>query len=240
MNDSVSILVAVFLILVALRWMLGGSQQLPGQQAGQRRAPTRRPQHRATPQMVEMVRTVFPNIPIAAIVADLQRTGSVETTIDNALRDGGLPLPPPTTPPSPPSTAGNANGSSSSSTGVQKSNYSDLMMRYKIKNDSQDSVGEQVEEPPKVWEASPDKRQETLRKRKEFMVLQARRKMLEKQKPKEPEAASSSSVVPEVGKPEEEEASGYDEMSVEQLNSLSPEERRRHLLEAVERRAPSQ
>ena len=39
-----------------------------------------------------MVRNVFPNIPVAAIVADLQRTGSVETTIDNALRDGGLPL----------------------------------------------------------------------------------------------------------------------------------------------------
>lgn len=39
-----------------------------------------------------MVRNVFPNIPTAAIVADLQRTGNVERTIDNALRDGGLPL----------------------------------------------------------------------------------------------------------------------------------------------------
>ncbi|KAI8146144.1 hypothetical protein BJV82DRAFT_600671 [Fennellomyces sp. T-0311] len=172
MNDSVSILVAVFLILVALRWMLGGSQQLPGQQGGQRRAPSRRPQHRATPQMVEMVRAVFPNIPVAAIVADLQRTGSVETTIDNALRDGGLPLPPPTTPQNSPGT-GNANGSSS--TGVQKSSqYTDLMVRYKIKNEGDDNSQEPAE-PPKIWEASPDKRQETLRKRKEFMVLQARR-----------------------------------------------------------------
>lgn len=39
-----------------------------------------------------MVRAVFPDIPQAAIVADLQRTGSVEATIDNALRDGGLPM----------------------------------------------------------------------------------------------------------------------------------------------------
>lgn len=39
-----------------------------------------------------MVRAMFPDIPTAAILADLQRTGSVETTVDNALRDGGLPL----------------------------------------------------------------------------------------------------------------------------------------------------
>ncbi|KAI9266762.1 hypothetical protein BDA99DRAFT_506613 [Phascolomyces articulosus] len=175
MNDSVSILVAVFLILVALRWMLGGSQQLPGQQPGQRRAPSRRPQHRATPQMVEMVRNVFPNIPVAAIVADLQRTGSVETTIDNALRDGGLPLPPPVTPPSPPS---NSNGSPSSSSAQKSSNYTNLMNRYKINAANEGNDNEPVE-PPKIWENSPDKRQETLRKRKEFMVLQARRFVME-------------------------------------------------------------
>ena len=73
--------------------------------------------------------------------------------------------------------------------------------------------------------------------------------MLEKQQQKVKEtepataaaASSNSSVVPESGKVEEEkEDAGYDEMSVEQLNSLSPEERRRHLLEAVERRAPGQ
>lgn len=69
MNDSVSILVAVFLILIALRWMLGsiyrgglffimtnicqckgGNQS--NQQQTQRRTPVRRTQHRVTPQMV--------------------------------------------------------------------------------------------------------------------------------------------------------------------------------------------
>lgn len=90
---------------------LGGNQsnqQQQQQQQGQRRAP-RRMQHRVTPQMVsidsfhyrrfsshpiqiEMVRAMFPDVPTAAIQADLQRTGSVETTVDNALRDGGLPL----------------------------------------------------------------------------------------------------------------------------------------------------
>jgi coupling of ubiquitin conjugation to ER degradation protein 1 len=41
---------------------------------------------------VETVRGMFPNIPSAAIVASLQTTGSVEITIEHALRDGTLPL----------------------------------------------------------------------------------------------------------------------------------------------------
>ncbi|KAI7892252.1 uncharacterized protein EV154DRAFT_537568 [Mucor mucedo] len=167
MNDSVSILVAVFFILIALRWMLGGNQS-NGQQA-QRRPPARRT-HRVTPQMIEMVRAMFPDVPTAAIQADLQRTGSVETTVDNALRDGGLPLPAPIV-----SASGSPSSTSSSSgTGSRKSpSHQNLVQRYKL--DVADQQRSTEEEPPKVWEASPDKRQEMLRKRKEFMVLQARK-----------------------------------------------------------------
>ncbi|KAI9472016.1 MAG: hypothetical protein EXX96DRAFT_582606 [Benjaminiella poitrasii] len=184
MNDSISILVAVFFILIALRWLLGGNQgnNNPSQQ-GQRHTTTnmpRRVQHRVTPQMIEMVRAMFPDIPTAAIQADLQRTGSVETTVDNALRDGGLPLPA--------SMIAHQQGSSSSAA-VNNTNsvstssiatgsnsrskspsHSNLVQRYMI-----DVHNEANEEPPKVWESSPDKRQEILRKRKEYMVLQARK-----------------------------------------------------------------
>lgn len=41
---------------------------------------------------METVRAMFPNIPSAAIVNSLQTTGSVEVTIENALRDGTLPM----------------------------------------------------------------------------------------------------------------------------------------------------
>lgn len=72
MNDSVSIVVAVFLILIALRWMLGnwvgfvfililiynaGGNQ--SNQQGQTRTPVRRTQHRVTPQMVRIYYTCF-------------------------------------------------------------------------------------------------------------------------------------------------------------------------------------
>ncbi|KAJ8654811.1 hypothetical protein O0I10_009532 [Lichtheimia ornata] len=236
MNDSVSILVAVVLILVALRWMLGGSQQLPEQQGNARRGSPRRPQHRATPQMIEMVRNVFPNIPTAAIVADLQRTGNVERTIDNALRDGGLPLPPPPTPP--PTTNNNSNEASSSSSNAQSSShFSNLVQRYHLEKAD---GSQELAEPEKVWGTTADKRQEVLRKRKEFMVLQARRKMMEKQKEKEQQKTSSPTTTMATATEEEEEEKSenptYDEMSVEQLNALSPEERRQQLLDALERR----
>ncbi|CDH61419.1 predicted protein [Lichtheimia corymbifera JMRC:FSU:9682] len=235
MNDSVSILVAVVLILVALRWMLGGSQQLPEQQGNARRGSPRRPQHRATPQMIEMVRNVFPNIPTAAIVADLQRTGNVERTIDNALRDGGLPLPPP---PTPPPTTNSNEASSSSSNAQSSSNFSNLVQRYHLEkaDGSQD-----LAEPEKVWGTTADKRQEVLRKRKEFMVLQARRRMMEKQKEKEQQKTSPTVTTTTMATATEEEEKksenpSYDDMSVEQLNALSPEERRQQLLDALERR----
>ena len=35
---------------------------------------------------------MFPNIPVEAIQYDLQKTGSVEQTCENILRDGTLPL----------------------------------------------------------------------------------------------------------------------------------------------------
>jgi coupling of ubiquitin conjugation to ER degradation protein 1 len=48
------------------------------------------------------------------------------------------------------------------------------VQRYKI-DVQQQQHNLPTEEPAKVWESSPDKRQEMLKKRKEFMVLQARK-----------------------------------------------------------------
>lgn len=41
---------------------------------------------------IDTVRTMFPHIPVEAIQYDLQKTGSVEQTCDNILREGTLPL----------------------------------------------------------------------------------------------------------------------------------------------------
>ncbi|KAI9262081.1 hypothetical protein BY458DRAFT_515391 [Sporodiniella umbellata] len=224
MNDSVSILVAVFLILVILRWMLGGNQSNPSNQRTSQRQTSRRPQHRVTSQMIEMVRAMFPDIPTAAIQADLQRTGSVEATVDNVLRDGGLPLPVSAVPPT-----NNTTANASTSSSRISPQHADLVQRYRINVDQVD----QQEEPPKTWETSPDKRQEILKKRKEFMVLQARKRMMEQKKKKnEVPIVENNPLQPEVS-PEK----SFDDMSVDELNSLTAEKRREHMMQAFQQRS---
>lgn len=65
------------------------------------------------------------------------------------------------------------NGSPSTTNSRKSPSHLNLVQRYKL--DVQQDQNGLAEEPPKVWESSPDKRQEMLRKRKEFMVLQARK-----------------------------------------------------------------
>ncbi|KAG1171857.1 hypothetical protein G6F70_006684 [Rhizopus microsporus] len=216
--------------------MLGGNQSNQTQQRLNQGQTTRRPQHRVTPQMIEMVRAMFPDIPVAAIQADLQRTGSVETTVDNALRDGGLPLPPSASPTTTTTTTTTTNNQpSSSSTGRNSLNHANLVQRYKI---DVDHVSE-AQEPPKVWETSPDKRQEMLKKRKEYMVLQARKKMMEqanKQKKIEQESVSNNNNNNSNNNVSNNDSKTFDEMSVDELNSLSAEQRRQQMLQALDRR----
>ncbi|RCH80092.1 hypothetical protein CU098_006002, partial [Rhizopus stolonifer] len=95
--------------------------------------------------------------------------------------------------------------------------------RYKIDVDH----NENSEEPPKTWETSPDKRQEMLRKRKEFMVLQARKKMMEQTRKKEEETTVKSESL------EQRVEKSFEDMSVDELNSLTAEKRREHMMKAM-------
>ncbi|KAG0347901.1 hypothetical protein BG004_006620 [Podila humilis] len=134
--------------------------------------------------MVETVRSMFPHVPTAAIHYDLQKTGSVEQTCDNILRDGSLPMPPAPRPATPPT----ATASSSSSSAGSSAANGNLVQRFKL----QDAVEKNYvpEEPTKVWGDSAEKRQEVFKSRKEFMVLQARKRMLEKEVEKEKAAVA--------------------------------------------------
>ncbi|KAI7873040.1 hypothetical protein BDF14DRAFT_1751326 [Spinellus fusiger] len=194
--------------------------------------------------MVELVLAMFPNIPVPAIIADLQRTGAVETTVDNALRNGGLPLPPspsPSSSPSPSPAPASPAAASSSTTARKPPTHTNLFKRYQL--DTKAEPQEDSIEPPKVWENSVEKRQEMLRKRKEFMVLQARKRLAEMENGKNKEKASPVSTPPILSTTADTTAdtttkneSVFEEMSVEELNTLTPEKRRQHMLEAIERR----
>ncbi|KAF9974434.1 hypothetical protein BGZ73_002176 [Actinomortierella ambigua] len=213
MTDFVSITVAIVIIFMVFRWLSGDTSQ-PSRQGQTRRAPARH----VSPEMIDTVKQMFPHIPTAAIHYDLQKTGSVELTCENVLRDGTLPMPPTPRPATPPSASGSTIGrnagvgsstSSATASGSSSSQNTSLVHRYGL---SEQAARNYVpEEPSKVWADTAEKRQQIFKNRKEFMILQARKKLLEQeQKKKEQE------------KQEEEEkgkASGAGEASQEAVAS---------------------
>ncbi|KAG9322965.1 hypothetical protein KVV02_007245 [Mortierella alpina] len=131
------------------------------------------------PPIVETVRAMFPHIPTAAIHYDLQKTGSVEQTCDNILRDGTLPMPPAPRPPTPPATSTSSTSTSGSSSATNQSVNGNLVQRFQLQEAAERNVV--PDEPSKVWADSAEKRQEVFKSRKEFMVLQARKRFLEQE-----------------------------------------------------------
>ncbi|KAG9297722.1 hypothetical protein G9A89_011237 [Geosiphon pyriformis] len=243
MNDGISILLAIFVIVLIIRWLLGTT---PPPSTNNRRGInlTQEQPRRVRPVTAEMIETVcamFPNIPPAAIQFDLQKTGSVEVTCDNILRDGGLPLPPPpVTPAAPiPSTSSPSSSATASSSIANNSSLTQqsLVHRYKLHEAvASDTV---PDEPPRQWEATADKRHELLQKRKEAMVLQARKRYLEQQNKKQDNSPSQSQIsfpstnfqfMPST------KILQSNEPEVDAEEQITPEARRQQILQATELR----
>ncbi|KAJ2490078.1 hypothetical protein IWW37_003427 [Coemansia sp. RSA 2050] len=154
---------------------------------------------------------MFPDIPEAAIRADLARTGSPAVTSDNILRNGGTLPPPPATQAEQRAEAASglnatavvANrgrqstavsgilGTGAVSSGVSlNTTQSPLATRLGVSK-AIDS-GPLPAPPPKVWETDSEKRADILRKRKEFMLMEARKKYQERQDKAKTEPSGSA------------------------------------------------
>ncbi|OMJ29811.1 Coupling of ubiquitin conjugation to ER degradation protein 1 [Smittium culicis] len=131
---------------------------------------------------------VFPGIEEEAVRYDLRKTGSIQQTTENILRLGGtLPMPPQERVPQHAAGTSTSNGGNqgqqtnnrshpSTSSSNNKSSV-DLIQRLSINPEA-----EIVEKPENKWEADPELRALNFNKKKEYMVLQARKKFLEKNK----------------------------------------------------------
>ncbi|CAG8460379.1 1322_t:CDS:2 [Funneliformis mosseae] len=239
-NDFLSFLIAICIIVWIVKKLRAGqtAQTVVGNRRGNDVA-NEVPRARlrtVTPDMIETVCAMFPNIPPAAVQYDLQKTGSVEVTCDNILQNDGLPLPPSyvTAPFAVPSAA----QASTSSTGINiSSTQQSLIERYKL----QDAVKKGLipSEPPKKWEATAEKRQEMLQLKKDAMVLQARERFLEQQRKKHKEEVETRA------KNDSDNTTSFQSQPTNQTNfnnndneevTLEPEVRRRQILQATERR----
>ncbi|CDO76400.1 hypothetical protein BN946_scf184937.g14 [Trametes cinnabarina] len=193
MGEIVNVIVAVAVVILVVRWATSGSKEGSG-------APSPsailgfRPKN-VTPEMVETVHNMFPDIPSDNIRYDLLRTGSVEVTSNKIIERGFLPAPPPAyytvyprtaeppTPNQPGPTSTNTNAAAAGPSNSKKKD--NLLTRYNLEAlASGTSIGaapEEVGGKPTVWEDSPEKREANLRARKARMILAARERMLAQQ-----------------------------------------------------------
>ncbi|WWC59977.1 uncharacterized protein I303_102540 [Kwoniella dejecticola CBS 10117] len=191
MEDIVPTIIIIAAIYFLVRWFTSGKSG-NNAEGGIRGV---------TPSMVETVHGAFPHVPIPNIIYSLSRTRSAQATSEEILERGTLQAPPPnfsipasllpaTTGPVP-STTNTANSatkasSTKNSSLIERYNLSARIPSHKGKEkdvDSGTSTPTSVDsfEDKGKWEDSREKREMGLKERKEKMILEARRRMMEKQ-----------------------------------------------------------
>lgn len=146
----------------------GAQRRRPVQDLPVRQRDYRRPVDNS---MIEVVQTIAPNLSVEQIRYDLERTGSVETTVERYLAQGDLPTPPNTQP----------RPRSETPTSNKPKKTGSLAARYNIteKDDEEFSEKHATPEKPK-WSQSKEERQNQLRKQQQEMILRARQKFKQK------------------------------------------------------------
>ncbi|KAH9855492.1 hypothetical protein C2E23DRAFT_813554 [Lenzites betulinus] len=190
MGEVVNVLVAVAVVVLVVRWATSGSKDSSGTPS-----PSAvlgfRPKS-VTPEMVETVHGMFPDIPSDNVHYDLLRTGSVQLTSNKILERGFLPAPPPpyytiyprtAAPTAPGQAAAPANNVAAAGSSKPKKSQN-LLARYQLEGrTSGTSIGAAPEEVggKSTWEDSAEKREAALRERKARMILAARERLLAQQ-----------------------------------------------------------
>jgi len=162
----------------------------PGQQ-GANRGSTRA-QRNAEAQLlarevaVERILQMFPQTDRRTVLWDLQRNGGNVVVTTERILAGQLQTPPVTfQPPPPPGASATATGGATvtpvnASKPAEKPEQPDLITRYNLKDKlASPQPAEEQEAVPKgkAWSSNKEERQSLLQKRRDQMILEARRKM---------------------------------------------------------------
>nr|OQO32070.1 hypothetical protein B0A51_00608 [Rachicladosporium sp. CCFEE 5018] len=179
-------LLAVALVgFLALRWYLNKSTS-PSGPAGATSSSSRN-SRAVDPAKIEQISAMFPQMDRRTIAWDLHRNGgSVAATSERILTGRGLDNPPPSYQPplpSPPPIAGAVSGNASAATKSSGKAGEDLITRYGLQGRVGGKGKEAVWSDAQVregWTGDKAARAEGLRRRREEMILAARRKMEER------------------------------------------------------------
>ncbi|KAF7503514.1 hypothetical protein GJ744_003665 [Endocarpon pusillum] len=144
-------------------------------------AASRRAGQRFTGAQVEQLAQMFPQLSRRDIMWDLQRNGgSVAATTERVLGGRGLERAPPSFQPVIPVST-NAVSTAVRASVIPKAAEPDLITRYNLQSRISPKGKEKEEPAPATgWAANKDKRQEMLQRRRDEMILAARRRMQER------------------------------------------------------------
>ena len=179
------IIVVAVVGFLAIRWYMS-------KPAGSAQDPRPARSRQVDPAKVEQVAAMFPQLDRRTIAWDLQRNGqNVQATIERVLMGQGLENPPPSFQPpnlAPPTQQAPAVGVSASGSKPPGAAQQDLITRYNLQSrvggkgkEAVPSEEQQKQQAKSAWSSDKSARAEGLRKRREEMVLAARRKMEEKE-----------------------------------------------------------
>jgi coupling of ubiquitin conjugation to ER degradation protein 1 len=167
-----SLLTLAVVSFFVLRWFLNRDE---GSSAGGR---PRGRGNAVDPAQVEQIAQMFPQLSTRDIMWDLQRNGgSVPATTERILTGRGLDTPPPSYQPHIPQPATPA--VNPNPTPISKAGAQDLISRYNLSN----RLSEESEANLKTdngWSQNKTERQRLLQKRRDDMILAARKKLQQK------------------------------------------------------------
>ncbi|KAF4437403.1 hypothetical protein F53441_13037 [Fusarium austroafricanum] len=127
---------------------------------------------------VERIQQMFPQADRRSILWDLQRNGgNIQSTTERILA-GRLDTPPVTfQPPAPPGQTATSGSAATATRQPEKPAQPDLITRYNLKDKLDGASREEQDGKGKGWSSNRDERQASLQRRRDEMILAARRKM---------------------------------------------------------------
>ncbi|KAF2650402.1 hypothetical protein K491DRAFT_707598 [Lophiostoma macrostomum CBS 122681] len=181
------LVVFIVLAFLGVRWYLrkpaAGSTRPTGQSHGVR----------IDPAQIDQVAQMFPQLDRRQIAWDLQRNGgNVSATTERVLTGRRLDTPPPSFNPPAPRAASTAQ----SATPAAKPTKPDLITRYNLASRvgvASEAAASDSASKPKAWSADRNERQANMQRKREEMILAARRKMEAQEKGKAKASGTSAS-----------------------------------------------
>ncbi|GEQ66515.1 hypothetical protein JCM33374_g178 [Metschnikowia sp. JCM 33374] len=175
-NSTIIFIIILALALIILRWFISPiPQSVPDEfnipdPARQSPVSSSYPRQRrqVTDSMIEIVQAIGPHLSVSQIKYSLEKSGSVEATVEALMENGTLPFPPgeesaePSTP------------EVNRSDGDSKTSSKSLLEKYDLDAEENESTGTDAK-----WGKDENERVSFLHKRKAEMILRARKNMKE-------------------------------------------------------------